>query len=341
MDNEQLESQSTPLPPSEASHYRALAARANYLALDRPDVQYSVKEVARRMAAPTARDWALLKRLARYLIGAPRLVINFDWQPVPCMLDVCVDSDWAGCKSTCRSTSGGVVLHGTHAVKSWSTTQAVVALSSGEAELYSLTKGAAQALGMISLARDLGQHVGAEVHCDASAAIGIVSREGLGKLRHLRVQYLWIQDRVKSGDVHVAKIAGRDNPADLLTKYLPAADMQRHLECLECEVLRDRADVAPKLQMLTSGQDVWIRDGHKLIREHIRPRDTLFTPIRVEGSPPAKTLSDVRITRGKFIDTQEEFEVIDSWRTRRTAHRSLGQRWTGTTSFVAKTEVVR
>ena len=44
--------------------FRALAARANYLALDRPDIQFAVKEVARRMATPRVDDWILLKRLA-------------------------------------------------------------------------------------------------------------------------------------------------------------------------------------------------------------------------------------------------------------------------------------
>ena len=88
---------------------------------------------------------------------------------------------------------------GMHTIKTWSTTQAVVAMSSGEAELYSLTKGAAQCLGAISLGRDLGVHFNGLVHTDANAALGIIQREGLGKLRHIRVQYLWIQDRIRGG----------------------------------------------------------------------------------------------------------------------------------------------
>ena len=67
------------LNSSDASVFRALAARANYLAQDRPDIQFSVKEIARRMARPTNGDWALLKRLARYLVGAPRAVAHYPW----------------------------------------------------------------------------------------------------------------------------------------------------------------------------------------------------------------------------------------------------------------------
>ena len=64
----------SPLPPAEATQYRALAARLNYRALDRTDMQFATKEVAKYMATPHQAHWILLKRLARYLIGAPRFV---------------------------------------------------------------------------------------------------------------------------------------------------------------------------------------------------------------------------------------------------------------------------
>ena len=91
------------LGPAEASQYRANAARANYLAQDRADVQYAVKEIARRMSRPRTQDWGLLKRLARYLIGSPRVSFYYYWQTCPEGFDVYVDADWAGCKSTCRA----------------------------------------------------------------------------------------------------------------------------------------------------------------------------------------------------------------------------------------------
>ena len=43
-----------PLEAGEATRYRALVARLNYLALDRPDIQYAVKEAAKWMSAPCA-----------------------------------------------------------------------------------------------------------------------------------------------------------------------------------------------------------------------------------------------------------------------------------------------
>ena len=149
------------------------------------------------MSQPKRGDFALLKRIGRYLLARPRMVQEFKWQSMPTCADVHVDSDWAGCKATCRSTSGGAVSLGAHAVKAWAATQQTVALSSGEAELYVLVKGAGQALGMVSLMADLGYAIVARVHSDSSAAIGITNRKGLGKLRHLNVQFLWVQDKVR------------------------------------------------------------------------------------------------------------------------------------------------
>ena len=62
----------------ETSKYRALVARCNYLAPDRPDIAYSAKELARQMANPTVGDWLRFKRLGRYLKGRPRLRTSSD-----------------------------------------------------------------------------------------------------------------------------------------------------------------------------------------------------------------------------------------------------------------------
>ena len=63
------EEKSVELVGPEATRFRAVAARANYLAADRPDIQYSVKEICRKMAKPVSGDWQKLVRLGRYLKG--------------------------------------------------------------------------------------------------------------------------------------------------------------------------------------------------------------------------------------------------------------------------------
>jgi len=90
------EEQIEELQGREATRFRAVAARANYLQADRPDIQYSVKEICRRLAKPVTSDWQKLVRLARYLKGAPRLVWEFHWQEGKDGLPPCgySDSDW-------------------------------------------------------------------------------------------------------------------------------------------------------------------------------------------------------------------------------------------------------
>ena len=63
-----------------ATRFRAVAARANYLAGDRPDIQYALKEVCRKMAKPVRGDWQKLIRLGWYLKGGPRCVECHEWQ---------------------------------------------------------------------------------------------------------------------------------------------------------------------------------------------------------------------------------------------------------------------
>ena len=220
---------------AEATKFRAIVARLNYLAMDRPDIQYATKEAAKHMANPRKPDWLLLKRIGRYLAGSPRLVQLMKWQAGPLGLSTYVDSDWAGDKKTCKSTSGGMVFRGDHLIKSWSTNQQTVALSSGEAELYAQVKGAAQTMGVVSLGQDLGELLSGIVYSDSSAALGIATRQGLGKLRHIKVQYLWLQERVASGDLRVRKVPGEANPSDLLTKGLAQELHRRHCSFAGCE----------------------------------------------------------------------------------------------------------
>ena len=65
------------LPPEKAKQYRGLVARANYLAQDRADIGFAVKELCRKMAKPTVSDWEALERLGRYLLGAIRVGMKF------------------------------------------------------------------------------------------------------------------------------------------------------------------------------------------------------------------------------------------------------------------------
>ena len=90
---------------------------------------------------------------------------------------------------------------GSHLIKSWSTTQQVIALSSGEAEYYSMVRGGSLGMGVSAIAKDMSVSFEIRRKTDASAAKGIASRRGLGKVRHIDVSQLWLQDRVNKGEI--------------------------------------------------------------------------------------------------------------------------------------------
>ena len=236
----------------EAKRFRAITARLNYLAVDRVDLQYSVKEAARHMSAPRTSSWTLLTKIGRYLVGKPRLVMLFKWQSPTKKVTTFTDSDWAGCQRTAKSTSGGVVCIGEHVIKTYSRQQKVIALSSAEAELYAMVAASAESLAIIAYAEDLGAQMGGEVFVDSSAALGISQRCGIGKVRHLRTQGLWVQEARLTGRLAYRKVLGSKNPADVLTKHVPADLLQKHLETLCTEVRGGRAETAPELNSIES-----------------------------------------------------------------------------------------
>ena len=75
-------------------------------------------------------------------------------------------------------------------------------------------------LGIQSCARDLGIPLGASVYADASAALGIIQRRGIGKMRHIQTQCLWLQEAHATKRIGFEKIDGSKNPSDLMTKHL-------------------------------------------------------------------------------------------------------------------------
>ena len=100
-------------------------------------------------------------------------------------------------------------MRGGHCLKVWTKKQQVVSLSSTESELYAASEG----LGVQSVAKDLGILCGLNLHLDASAAMGLVNRRGLGKAKHVDMQNLWIQEASKSGRFVTRKVGTSVNPS--------------------------------------------------------------------------------------------------------------------------------
>ncbi len=233
--SKEARNESSRMSVSEATRFRGVAARLNYLAHDRVDLKTAAGNICKKMSDPMHEDWEEVKRVAMYLKYRPRLACVYRWQSDQAAITGYSDANWAGDKTSRRSTSGGCILVGTHFIKSWSKSQHVIALSSGEAELYAAVKAGSECAGMKSLLNDLGTQADIGIQVDATAAIGMLMKEGLTGVRHIDTQFLWLQEAIKQKRMTVRKIATERNPSDILTKSVPPATLERHLRALACE----------------------------------------------------------------------------------------------------------
>jgi hypothetical protein len=107
------------LSREECKSFRMLAARLNYMAQDNVWLQFPAKEVCRNIANPRLCDFSKIKRIVKFLIGVGDVKLLFRWQSEEEARDITVfvDSDWAGCRRTRRSTSGGAIMIGGHCLR--------------------------------------------------------------------------------------------------------------------------------------------------------------------------------------------------------------------------------
>ncbi|CAE8679812.1 unnamed protein product [Polarella glacialis] len=174
------------LSDQQVSQYRTAVGKLMWLIHERADLAYVVKELARNLREPTTIEWGRLKRCLRYVRGTTNAEQHLTYNPQESetLLQVMVDANWARDGGR-KSTSGGVLFLQGFPLEHWSKTQANIALSSGEAELYAMNSG------------------------------GI-------ELRHISnvCADLWLQEEFRRGHIRFQKIATADNVADLLTKPL-------------------------------------------------------------------------------------------------------------------------
>ena len=139
----------------------------------------------------------------------------------PIDLNIYVDADWAGCPSARKSTSGFVVTMMGSVVQFGTRTQAV------ESELYAIGTGAQEGLHIANFIKEATTtKVNIRTHTDSTSGKSIATRIGS---KHIDLKYLFIQQLVQSRILSIHKISTHDNPADILTKYVPAEVLNKHL----------------------------------------------------------------------------------------------------------------
>ena len=139
-----------------------------------------------------------------------------------------------------------------------------------------------------------------EIWGDARAALGIINRNGLGKTRHIDTGLLWIQQTVAQQRLKFDKVLGKENPADMYTKYLDWASLEKHTQRFHCEFASGRAAEAPQLHRISQSLDEYwmmgesrqwpileqilgaLTDKHKK-RQRTVERGNLSTRMRAKG----------------------------------------------------------
>ena len=141
---------------------------------------------------------------------------------------------------------------GGHCIKTWSCTQGAFALSSAEAEFYAMIEAVVRSKGLKSLAQELGFRNMSNVivlGTDSSAAKSFVCRRGLGRMRHLEIRDLWLQNEVREGRLVVKKVIGSENPADLMTKILSVREIEGRLMRMNLMMTKkgDSQEIFPRI----------------------------------------------------------------------------------------------
>ena len=226
------------LPQTKAETYREAVVIILYVSSDRPDIQYCTKLPSAYMSKPTELAWKGLIRRSQYLVQTMGYAVQLKrntpgttWlggaggyseqiEGDPSILECYTDADCAGHVNR-KSTSSGVMLLDGNPIYSWSRTQRTPALSSGESEFMALVTGACESLYVKACVEFLlkGQ-VLVQLRSDSVAGRGIAKRQGLGRVRHLEVQFLWIQQKLAEKLFRLGPIASLVNSGDLGTKAL-------------------------------------------------------------------------------------------------------------------------
>ena len=210
----------TPLDPPEHKLYRRVVGGFLYCNAHRGDFAFTLNQLCRRVQSPTVSDVQALRKLARCI----KWTLHYKLSTRPrhgsdLKIEAYTGADWAG-QPDRHSITGGLLLVDSVNVSSWARTQKAIATSSGESELYAMSAGAAEALGFRELLTDIGLPATIPLRSDSTAAMSAATRQGLGRMKHVQVRDLALQQWIADGLLTLQKVASAANAADLLTKHV-------------------------------------------------------------------------------------------------------------------------
>ena len=220
----------TLLSPRDHARYRSLVGSLMYAAVcTRPDLSFSCSILARAMHKPSIRHLALAKRVVRYVAGTLKRGLFFSASHRSPLIAYS-DADWAGCRTTRRSTSGTIITVNGSPIWWSSKRQSLIALSSAEAEYISMSSCANHITWMRRLFLELNmlqpysaswKLSSTQTFTDSSSAISLATRDQVSERnKHIELKVHHVRELIKNGTLFLAHIPTTQQPADILTKPL-------------------------------------------------------------------------------------------------------------------------
>ena len=136
-----------------------------------------------------------------------------------------------------------------------------LSLSTAEAELIACEKGSTELMGMSSTEEDFGAKEEMSLKVDATACHAIVSRTGVGRVRHLDVRRLWIQEKAQKGIIRYMRVSRIGHVVDSFTKAATNPEMEAALKKLNPSRPRGRPAAAPQLNSFANARWQGCRTG--------------------------------------------------------------------------------
>ncbi|KAI4386896.1 hypothetical protein MLD38_004775 [Melastoma candidum] len=190
--------------------------------MTRPDNAFSVNQLSQFLHSPTTEHACAAKRILCYLkgtstIGLPLLETDLT------RLTTYADADWVGCPATRRSTTGYAVFLGSTLLSWQSKKQPTVSRSSTETEYRALAYAAAEIIWISSLCREIGLSLRRPliICCDNIGATYLASNPiQHNRTKHVTIDYHFIREQVRCGDLVVKFVPTKEQRADIFTKNL-------------------------------------------------------------------------------------------------------------------------
>ena len=170
------------------------------------------------MSEPKVVHQLQVVRVARYVLQHPGETWLFGYQADPKTLYVYTDTDWAADELTRKSVSCTVERYGSHMLDCRVAKQSLVALSSREAEFYGIVRGVATSKQTSQILEQIGMQLEVTIASDSSAARGLCTRTGSGKVRHFSIKELWIQEAYRKEEFQLVSVDTLLYWADIGTK---------------------------------------------------------------------------------------------------------------------------